>query len=105
MLESNDVVGKKLVTFMDTMLEEIEKKQFELRYQSIADILTVIKTIWERDYAWLSIEIIMDEDIVYQISEDILQVIFDNLILNSVQQNENTQKLIITISIKETNGF
>lgn len=47
----------------------------------------------------------MDEDIVYQISEDILQVIFDNLILNSVQQNENTQKLIITISIKETNGF
>ena len=47
----------------------------------------------------------MDEDIVCQISEDILQVIFDNLILNSVQQNENTQKLIITISIKETNGF
>lgn len=42
--------------------------------------------MWERDYAWLSIEIIMDEDIVYQISEDILQVIFDNLILNSVQQ-------------------
>ena len=58
-----------------------------------------------RDYAWLSIEIIMDEDIVYQISEDILQVIFDNLILNSVQQNENTQKLMITISINETNGF
>ena len=105
LLESNDVIGKKLVTFMDTMLEEIEKKQFELRYQSIADILTVIKKVWERDYAWLSIEIIMDEDIVCQISEDILQVIFDNLILNSVQQNENTQKLIITISIKETNGF
>ncbi len=90
---------------MDTMLEEIEKKQFEIRYQSIADILTVIKKVWERDYAWLSIEIIMDEDIVYQISEDILQVIFDNLILNSVQQNENTQKLMITISINETNGF
>lgn len=105
LLESNDVVGRKLVTFMDTMLEEIEKKQFEIRYQSIADILTVIKKVWERDYAWLSIEITMDEDIVYQISEDILQVIFDNLILNSVQQNENTQKLMITISINETNGF
>ena len=26
LLESNDVVGRKLVTFMDTMLEEIEKK-------------------------------------------------------------------------------
>lgn len=43
LLESNDLVGRKLVTFMDTMLEEIEKKQFEPRYQSIADILTTIK--------------------------------------------------------------
>lgn len=105
LLESNDVVGRKLLTFMDTMLNEIEKKQFEPRYQSIADILTVIKKVWERDYAWLSIEIIMEKDIVYQISEDILQVIFDNLILNSLQQNENTQKLIIIIYINETNGF
>ena len=105
LLESNDLVGRKLITFMDTMLEEIEKKQFEARYQSIADILAIIKKAWERDYAWLSVEIIMDEDIVYQVSEDILQVVFDNLILNSVQQNENTQKLIITISVKEMNGF
>ena len=82
LLKSNDVVGKKLITFMDTMLEEIEKKQFEPRYQSIADILSAIKNVWERDYAWLNIQIIMEEDIVYQISEDILQVVFDNLILN-----------------------
>ena len=105
LLKSNDVVGKKLITFMDTMLEEIEKKQFEPRYQSIADILSAIKNVWERDYAWLNIPIIMEEDIVYQISEDILQVVFDNLILNSVQQNENTQKLIVTIVVTETNGF
>lgn len=105
LLKSNDVVGKKLITFMDTMLEEIEKKQFEPRCQSIADILSAIKNVWERDYAWLNIQIIMEEDIVYQISEDILQVVFDNLILNSVQQNENTQKLIVTIVVTETNGF
>lgn len=104
LLESNDLVGRKLVTFMDTMLEEIEKKQFEPRYQSIADILTTIKKVWERDYVWLSIEIIMDKDIIYQISEDILQVVFDNLILNSVQQNENIQKLIITIYVEEIGG-
>lgn len=105
LLESNDLVGRKLITFMDTMLEEIEKKQFEPRYQSIADILAITKKVWERDYAWLSIEIIMDEDIIYKISEDILQVVFDNLILNSVQQNENTQKLIVSVSVKEMNGF
>lgn len=105
LLESSDLVGKKLITFMDTMLEEIEKKQFEPRYWSIADILGIIKKVWERDYAWLSIEIKMDEDIVYQISEDILQVVFDNLILNSVQQNENIQKLIVNVFIEEENGL
>lgn len=105
LLKNNDIVGKKLVTFMDTMLEEIEKKQFEAKYQSVADILTISKQVWERDYAWINIVILMNEDIVYQISEDMLQVIFDNLILNSVQQNENTQKLNIIIEAIERNGF
>lgn len=105
LLKNNDVVGRKLITFMDTMLEEIEKKQFETRYQSVADILAFSKQVWERDYAWLNIEILMDEDIVYQISADTLKVIFDNLILNSVQQNDNTRKLIVTIKVTETSGF
>lgn len=90
---------------MDTMLEEVEKKQFEAHYQSIADILVASKQVWERDYAWLSIEILMEEDIIYQISEDILQVVFDNLLLNSVQQNDNTLKLNVTINVAEINGF
>ena len=105
LLKNNDEVGKKLITFMDTMLQEIEKKQFETKFQSVADILSINKQVWERDYAWLSIEILMDEDIIYQISEDMLQVIMDNLILNSVQQNDNTQKLLVTIKASESNGF
>ncbi|MBR3834311.1 MAG: ATP-binding protein [Lachnospiraceae bacterium] len=105
LLKNNDEVGKKLITFMDTMLEEVEKKQFETKFQSVADILSINKQVWERDYAWLSVEILMDEDIIYQISEDMLQVIMDNLILNSVQQNDNTQKLLITIKASESNGF
>lgn len=105
LLKNNDIVGKKLVTFMDTMLEEIEKKQFEVKFQSIADILAICKHIWERIYAWITIKILMEEDIIYQISEDMLQVIFDNLILNSVQQNENIQELNITIESIEENNF
>lgn len=105
LLKSNDAVGRKLITFMDTMLEKIEKKKFKSRCQRVADVLSVIKKTWERDYAWLDVEIIMDEDILYQMSEDILQVVFDNLILNSVQQNENAQKLIITIFVNKINGF
>lgn len=47
----------------------------------------------------------IDEDVVYKISEDILHVVFDNLILNSVQQNETTQKLNVVIVAKEMEGF
>lgn len=105
LLETNDVVGKKLVTFMDTMLEEIEKKQFEERCQSVADVLKALKLVWERDYAWTDIQIAMEEDIIYQFSEDMLHVIFDNLILNSIQQNENASKLDIKITVSEKTGF
>ena len=41
----------------------------------------------------------MDEDICYLISEDYLQVIFDNLILNSIQQNENANHIEISIAV------
>ena len=105
LLKNSDIVGKKLVTFMDTMLEKIEKKQFEKKYQSVADILKISKLVWERDYGCLNIDILMEEDIFYLISEDMLQVIFDNLILNSVQQNENIQKLNVAIEAMERNGF
>lgn len=105
LLKNSDIIGKKLIAFMDTMLEEIEKKQFEMKYQSLADILQTIKKVWKRDYAWINIEINMKEDIVFQFSEDILRVIFDNLILNSVQQNDNNQNLCIRIEVMEINGF
>lgn len=101
LLRTNQEVTKKIVTFMDTMLYEIEKKQFETSWQSINDIMTRIKKVWERDYASISINCFMNDDICFNISEDILNVVFDNLILNSVQQNENKKHLNISIAIDE----
>lgn len=97
LLESNQKASKKLITFMNTMLAEIEKQQFEVKWQSIADILKKTKSNWERDYAWVSISLVLDEDICFLTSEDSLQVIFDNLILNSIQQNDDTKPLSIAI--------
>ena len=101
LLKSNNEIGMKLVAFMNAMLSEIEKKQFEPMWQSIADILNRIKLSWESDYAWVTVNINMEEDVVYHISEDILQVIIDNLILNSIQQNENSNHLLIDIEAKK----
>ncbi|WP_033165305.1 ATP-binding protein [Clostridium sp. KNHs205] len=100
LLESNSTVSAKIVTFMNTMLAEVEKKQFEASWQSIADVLKSIKDIWERDYAWITITAKMEEDICFLMSEDIIKVIFDNLILNSIQQNEDSNHLNITIEAK-----
>lgn len=101
LLKSNNEIGMKLVAFMNAMLSEVEKKQFEPMWQSIADILNRIKLSWELDYAWVTVDINMEEDVVYYISEDVLQVIIDNLILNSIQQNENSNHLLIAIEAKQ----
>lgn len=98
LLGVNKQVSSKLLTFMNTMLSEIEKKQFEPSWQSVYDIVHRIKKSWEEDYAWINISINMDEDICFLIPEDFLQVIFDNLILNSIQQNEMLNHLNISIS-------
>lgn len=103
MLRSNQEVEKKLILFMNTMLTDIEKKKFERKRQNVMDILESLKYEWERDYAWITIEIITSGDIVYKIAEDMVRVIFDNLILNSTQQNESLQHLNIKIDVKKSN--
>lgn len=102
LLKSNNEVTEKIVAFMDAMLSEVEKKQFEPTWQSIADILYRIKLSWESDYAWVKININMEEDVVYHISEDVLMVIADNLILNSIQQNDSSNHLAIDIQVKKS---
>lgn len=101
LLKSNNEVSMKIIAFMNAMLSEIEKKQFEPKWQSIADILKRIKHSWESDYAWVVINVNMGEDVIYFISEDVLQVIADNLILNSIQQNEESNHLEINIDVKQ----
>lgn len=100
LLSNSDEINKKLIAFMDTMLEEIEKRQFEPSWQSIADILSKEKQVWERDYSWITININLEDDICFYISEDIIRVILDNLILNSVQQNSQMNHLEINIGVE-----
>ena len=38
LLKNNDVVGKKLITFMDTMLRRLKKKQFEATLSRVLQI-------------------------------------------------------------------
>ena len=105
LLESNRTVSEKIIRFMNVMLSEIEKKQFEPSWQSVLDILNLIKANWEEEYASLKVHVVNTEDICFNLSSDVLQVIFDNLILNSVQQNQFANGLIITISVQHHGDF
>ena len=101
LLDKNTTTTKKILLFIDSMLDNIEKSQFQVGLKNIIDIVDKIKEIWEKDYSWINIEIKSDRNIDFELSEDILHVVFDNLILNSIQQNEEKQNLDIKIYIEQ----
>ena len=105
LLNDDRRVSKKLVTFMDTMLSEIQKKKFVEPVQSITSSMERLCTIWERDYSWIKIHWMIDDGVVLQLHEDVMQVILDNLILNSIQQNHDKVSLEIEIAIEQINGM
>ena len=100
LLDKNSTTTRKILLFIDSMLDNIEKNQFQIGLKNIVDIVDKIKEIWKKDYSWVNIEIKSDRNIDFELSEDTLHVVFDNLILNSIQQNEEKQNLDIKIYIE-----
>lgn len=105
LIKKNKRVNSKIVSFMDTMLTEVEKNHFLSEEHDVLKLLIDIKNIWERDYAWINIEVKSAETMFFTLPEDILKVIFDNLILNSIQQNEDRNHLSITINAEVNSGL
>lgn len=99
MIEKIKAVNDKVIVFMNTMMTETEKKQFEKKSQNIKEIINDIKRSWEEDYAFIEIytDIIGEEKFI--LSKASIRVILDNLILNSIQQNESKEKLLIKIRL------
>ena len=76
--QSNDI-AKKLVTFMNIMLSNIEKNSFKYALIDIKTIVLSIVNEWSNDYKWVNIEFIIDDNLKFTLSEDIIRVILDNL--------------------------
>lgn len=97
MLEKASRVSKKISSFINSLLDKIEKNKFDIDIVNVEELLNHIAKSWKNDYYWLSINISVKENIEVFLSYDSLQVIFDNLILNSIQQNAERNKLNIII--------
>lgn len=98
MLEKASKVSKKISSFINSMLDKIEKSKFDVDRIEVSVVLKKIAESWMTDYSWVFINLSFKESIVSLLSYDSIQVIFDNLILNSIQQNENSNKLNIKIN-------
>ena len=97
LLEVAQQVEAKMVSFMDVMLTDIEKQKFQAQNNNVFSTLQDIRSKWIADYAKLNINIDGDKTLQFYIAEDILIAIFDNLILNSVQQNDRRNQININI--------
>lgn len=103
LLNRNKQVNFKTIGFIDSMLSGVTKSQFITKKMNVVDEINKIIVFWKEQYSLLSFDIRIASDLTINMSPDILKVIFDNLILNSVQQNAN-KHLTIQISIEIDNS-
>jgi len=94
-------ISLKLISFIDVILKKVEKDTFKSKIESIELTLNQIFASWETQYNWLKFNLSIKNEMPskYRISKDILEVIFDNLILNSVQHNQMIGQLHINVEV------
>lgn len=98
MLKENKRINIKMIEFMDTMLSDIEKDQFDIVEMNLFDEVKNAIEKWEKNYSWINFNINIDNNVVLFASRDTIKVIFDNLILNTIQQNEDKDLINIEIN-------
>lgn len=99
-LSSLEEINIKLIAFLDIILNKIEKNKFNSKIDSIENAITRVVGVWKQQYNWIDFNInCINEEAnrKYMFSDDVLEVVFDNLILNSIQHNEMKDRLRINI--------
>lgn len=100
-------INLKLMAFLDIILNKIEKEKFNSKIISLEDTIEKIINTWSQQYKWLSFQTSIKNEMLegYSISNDVLEVIFDNLIINSIQHNEMKDLLSISIEVELSDDY
>lgn len=99
LLDENKAINKKITIFMNAVLSNIEKRKFFKTNLNVREVIQRICDAWSQDYSFVNFELDISDNIYFELSEDIFSVVYDNLILNSIQQNDHNSKLKIQIHI------
>ena len=105
LLQSAKKINEETCKFMDAMLEDLEKSKFQSQDLNLKEKLNNIRNSWEKNCSNLNFKLNISDDIVYMGSSDVLTTIFDNLILNTWQQNINSENVNITINAIKMNNL
>lgn len=101
MLKNTERIHHKISIFMGAMLANTSKSRFKKNQLEIFQVLDNIRQGWCCDYAQIQIDLKIEKGVTYSTSEDVIYVIFDNLILNTVQQNNERNKINIEIFMEQ----
>lgn len=94
----------KILNLADSILEESQKENFEIREYKLDELIDKVINKWKEQYSWITFIIEILDFVDIRISFDYMMIIFDNLILNSIQKNEKGSTLVISIQISYLNG-
>lgn len=107
LLADLESVNRKLISFIDVILKKIEKEKFKKQSSSIEGILDNTIKLWREQYNWVNFDLNINSNVPEEVNvtQDVIEVIFDNLILNSIQNNEEKEKLEISIKVYKREGY
>ena len=92
---------KPLIVFLDAMLSQNQKQTFTNKINSIEDYLINLVSRWKIEIENVKFKIKnIGTEVLLSTYGDVLDVIFDNLILNSYQQNLKKRDLEISIEFE-----
>lgn len=95
----------KILDLADNILEESKKEKFELMDYDLEILINKIIEKWRGQYKWVKFIVDIHSTHDVRISFDYMMVIFDNLILNSIQKNEKGASLVICIDLDYNDGI
>lgn len=90
---------RKLYSFISILVGEVKKDRFTKPVEDFGTFMSNLKKNWMADYGNLSIEYELPSRNAFALTSDVFGTVFDNLILNSVQQNEDS---IVKVTIRMT---
>lgn len=94
-----------VMSYMDALLTSTEKSRFEIQMVNVNKAISNIANRWSEEYGSAKIHVDIDSESMLNCSLDTFDTIFDNLILNSMQQNANQQDyVLINISCVDNGG-